>query len=144
MAVCTNQRVDAATGSVSTVKEDAGGGLVEEDSKPSLVTSTGALTGSDPDEEVVKEATPESGQIAASARTNQRGASTAAGAIRGSVEEEDGGNRDEEADSKPSVVTSSSALLAGNCPDKKVVCDEATTPDEIPSGWKRTKLEPDC
>jgi hypothetical protein len=59
------------------------------------------------------------------------------------VEEEDGGNRDEE-DSKPTLVTSSSALT-GTYPHQEVVAqEEATTPDEIPSGWTRVKLEPDC
>jgi hypothetical protein len=146
MAICTNQRgKNAATGTVSSLKEDAaGGGLGEEDSKPSLVTSTITPIGSDPDEEVAEEeATTESGQVAASTRTNQKGASTATGASRGSVEEEDGGNRDDE-DSKPSLVTSTSALLIGTYPDQEVVREEATTPDEIPSGWKRVKLEPDC
>jgi hypothetical protein len=146
MAVCTNQRGNAATsGSVGSVKEDAGGGLVEVDSKPLLAASTSALIGSDPDEEVViEEATAESGQIAASTSTNQRGASTATGTSHGSVEEEDGVGRDEE-DSKPSLVTSTNgALLSGNYPDQEVVREKATAPDEIPSGWKRLKLEPDC
>jgi hypothetical protein len=60
------------------------------------------------------------------------------------VEEEDGGGRDEEEDSKPSLVTSTSALLKDTYPDQEVVQEEATTHDEIPSGWKRVKLEPDC
>jgi hypothetical protein len=123
------------------VEEDAGVGLVEEDSNLSPVTSS-ALIGSDPDEEVVKEeATPESRQIAARTRTNQRGASTATGTSCGSVEE-DGGGRDEE-DSKPSLVTSSS-VLTGSYQDQEVVQEEATTPDVIPSCWTRVKLEPDC
>jgi hypothetical protein len=127
------------------VKEDAGGGLVDEDSNPSPVNSS-ALLYSDPDEEVVREeATPESGQIAASTRTNQReDASKATGTSCGSVEE-NGGGRDEEEDSKPSLVTSSSSALTGSYPDREVVqAEEATTPDEIPSGWTRVKLEPDC
>jgi hypothetical protein len=147
IAACTNQRGNAAAaaGSRSSVEEDAGGDLVEEDSKPSPVTSS-ALIGSDPDEEVVKkEETSESEQMAAtSTRTNERGArSKATGTSRGSVEEKDGGNRDEE-DSKPSLVTSS-ALPIGSYPHQEVVVqEEATTPDEIPSGWTRVKLEPDC
>jgi hypothetical protein len=144
-ACCTNQQRGKrkATGSWSSVEEDAGGGLVEDDSKLSPVTSTSALIGSNPpDEEVVQEeATPESGQMAASIRTNQRGASTATGTSCGSVEE-DGGGRDKE-DSKPSLVTSSS-VLTGSYPDQEVVQEEATTPDVIPSGWTRVKLEPDC
>jgi hypothetical protein len=148
MAICTNQRgKNAATGSVSSVKEDAGGSLIEEDSNPSLVSSASAsaLITSDPYKEVVQEeATLKSEQMTASTKTNQRGASTATGTSCGSVVEEDGGNRDEE-DSKPSLVTSSSALLTGTYPDQEVVREEATTPDEIPFlGWKRVKLEPDC
>jgi hypothetical protein len=125
------------------VEEDAGGGLVEEDSKLSPVTSSSALIGSNPDEEVVQvEATPESGQMAAT-RTNQRGAGKATGTSCGSAVEEDGGNRNEQ-DSKPSMVTSS-ALAIGSYPHQEVVVqEEATTPDEIPSGWTRVKLEPDC
>jgi hypothetical protein len=76
MAACTiNQRGNAAGSSCwSTVEEDnAGGGLVEEDSNPSLVSSTSALIGSDPDEVVVQEeATPENGQMAATSRTNHK------------------------------------------------------------------------
>jgi hypothetical protein len=127
-------------------EEDAGGGLVEEDTKPSLVSSS-ALIGSHPDQEVVREeAKPaESEQMAATPRTNQRGTSTATGTSCGSVVEEDGGNRDDEEDSEPSLVTSSSALLTGSYPNQEAVQEEATTtPDEIPSGWKRVKLEPDC
>ncbi len=73
-------------------------------------------------------------------RTNQRGKATAGSC---SSVEEDGGGRDEE-DSKPSPVTSS-ALPIGSYPHQEVVVqEEATTPDEIPSGWTRVKLEPDC
>jgi hypothetical protein len=135
MAACTNQRGNATGSCWSSVEEDAEGGLVEEDSNPSLVSSAAQ-------EAVQGEATPESGQMAAT-RTNQRGASKATGTSCGSVVEEDGGNRDEE-DSKPSLVTSSSALLTGSYPDQEVVHEEATRPDEIPSGWTRVKLEPDC
>jgi hypothetical protein len=76
--------------------------------------------------------------------------------------EDDGGGRDEdEEDSKPSLVTSSSALT-GLDPEQEVVQEEAT-PDSnpslvtsnaqigsdpeqevIPLGWRRAKLEPDC
>jgi hypothetical protein len=55
--------------------------------------------------------------------------------------EEDGGVRDEE-DSKSSLVTSSA--LIGSYPDQEVIQEEATTPDEISSGWTRVKLERDC
>jgi hypothetical protein len=51
--------------------------------------------------------------------------------------EKDGG-RDEE-DSKPSLVTSSSALVS-SYPDQEVVQEET---HKIPSGRKRVKLEPD-
>jgi hypothetical protein len=93
-----NQRGNAA-GSCGSAEKD-GGGLDEEDSNPSPVTSSAltgsALTGSDPEEEIVQEeATPKIGQMAA-AWTNQRG--KAAGSC-GSVEK-DGGGREEE-DSKP-------------------------------------------
>jgi hypothetical protein len=152
MAACTKQRGSKATNCCwSSVKEDAGGGLVEEDSNPSLVSSASAsasasaLIGSDPyKEDVQEEATLKNEQMTATSRTNQLGASTATGTGCGSVEEEDGGGRDEEEDSKPSLVTSSSALLTGSYPDQEFVHEEATTPDEIPSGWTRVKLEPDC
>jgi hypothetical protein len=56
------------------------GGLVEKDSNPSLVSSTSALIGSDPDEVVVQgEATTENGQMVATSRTNQRGDASKAG-----------------------------------------------------------------
>jgi hypothetical protein len=114
MAASKKQRGNA-TRSGSSVETDCG--LDNEDSSPSSVTSS-ALIGLDPPEEVVKEeATTES-----------------------SVEE-DGGDRDEE-DSKPSPVSSSA--LIGSYPDQEVVQEESTTPDEIPSGWVRVKLEPDC
>jgi hypothetical protein len=135
MAACTKQRGNA-TGSCGSLETDCFG-LDEEDSNPSPVTSS-ALIGSDPDEEAVKEeATTESGQMTATSRANQRGEATGSS----SVEQEDGGCRDAE-DSKPSLVTSS-ALLGSN-PDQEVVQEEATTPDDIPSGWTRVKLEPDC
>jgi hypothetical protein len=75
----------------------------------------------------------ESGKIAA--RTNPRG--SAAIGKRRSVEKH--GGRDDE-DSKPSLVTSSSALLVASYPDQEVVQRHY----KIPSGWKRVKLEPDC
>jgi hypothetical protein len=74
------------------------------------------------------------------ARTNQRG--DASGSC--SYVEKDSG-RDEE-DSKPSPVTSSALILA-SYPDEEVVQEEATddeSDDELPSGWTRLKLEPDC
>jgi hypothetical protein len=54
-------------------------------------------------------------------------------------------DRDEEDDSKPSLVTNTSALLDSH-PDQEeeVVQHEAHTHYKIPSGWKRVKLEPDC
>jgi hypothetical protein len=60
--------------------------------------------------------------------------------------EEDGGGRDEE-DSNPSLVTCSARI--GSYPAKEVVVqavqEEAiTAPGELPYGWKRVKLEPDC
>jgi hypothetical protein len=49
----------------------------------------------------------------------------------------------EEEDSNPSPVTSTALICS--YPDQEVVQEEATTtPDVIPSGWVRVKLEPDC
>jgi hypothetical protein len=79
----------------------------------------------------------ESAQISAS--TNPRGGDAIGD--RSSVEKDHGG-RDEE-DSKPSPVTTSSPIVASS-PDQEVVQEEATHYKEIPSGWKRIKLEPDC
>jgi hypothetical protein len=137
MAASTNQRgKPIRVGNCIYVETDFG--LDEEDSNPSPVTSR-ALIGSDPDQEAVQEeATPESVQMAA-ARTNKRGEANTTGSC--SSVEEDGGCRDEE-DSKPSLVTSSTLL--GSYPDQEVVQEAAATPDEIPSGWTRVKLEPDC
>jgi hypothetical protein len=73
----------------------------------------------------------ESEQMNAS-RTNQRGKADTG---RCSSVEEDGGGRDE--------ADSSRALIA-SYPDQGGVPEEATTPGEIPSGWTRVKLEPDC
>jgi hypothetical protein len=56
--------------------------------------------------------------------------------------EEDGGIRDEE-NSKPSLVTSSAARIRSHL-DQEVVQKQATTLGEIPRGWIRIKLEPDC
>jgi hypothetical protein len=113
--------------------EKDGGVCGEEDSKPSLVTSS-AQTGSCPGQEVVQEeATPKSGRMAA--RTNQIG--NAAGSW--SSLERDGGRN--ETDSKLSLVTSSA--LTGSCPGQEVVREEAR-PGQIPSGWTHAKLEPDC
>jgi hypothetical protein len=53
MAATTNPRGDA-TGSYSSV-EEKDGGREEEDSKPSLVTSSSALIASYPDQELVQE-----------------------------------------------------------------------------------------
>jgi hypothetical protein len=139
MAASTKQRGNATGICTSSVETDCG--LDEEDSNASPVTTSSALASSDPDGEVVvkAEATPESGQIAATTGTNQRG--EAAGSC-GSVEECGGAGRKEE-DSKPSLVTSS-ALLIGSYSDQVAVQEEVTTPNDIPSGWTRVKLEPDC
>jgi hypothetical protein len=59
MAAGANQRGNATATSCSSLETD-GGSNGEEDSKPSLVTSS-ALIGSSPDEEVVQEEVP--GQI---------------------------------------------------------------------------------
>jgi hypothetical protein len=78
------------------------------------------------------------GQMAA-AGTHQRGKATG---VCSSVEEDGGAGRDEQ-DSKPPSLVTSSALL-GSYPDEEVVQGEATTHREIPLGWTRVKLEPDC
>jgi hypothetical protein len=72
------------------------------------------------------------------ARTNKRGKATASS----SSVEEDGGGRDQE-DLKPSIVTSSVARI-GSSPHQEVVQEQATKLGEIPYGWTRVKLEPDC
>jgi hypothetical protein len=80
--------------------------------------------------------------MTATSRTKQRG--NAATDSCSSVERDGGAGRDEQ-DSKPSLVTSRSSALIGFYPDQEVVQqEEAATPDEIPSGWTRVKLEPDC
>jgi hypothetical protein len=71
------------------------------------------------------------------ARINRRGKTTTSST---SVEK-DGVGRDEE-DSKPSVVTSGARI--GSSPDQEVIQEQATTLGEIPCGWTRVKLEPDC
>jgi hypothetical protein len=76
----------------------------------------------------------ESQQMAAT--TNPRGGDIGS---RSSVEKD--GGRDEE-DATPSLVISSSALIA-SYPNEEVIREESTH-YEIPSGWKRVKLEPDC
>jgi hypothetical protein len=120
-AASTNQR-DKATGSCSSVETDYG--LDERDANPSLATSSSALVGSN------QEATPESGQkMAATTRTKQRGKATGSC----SSFEEDGGGLDE-VDSKPSLVTSSAALI-DPLPDQEVIQEEEAR-GEIPSGWK--------
>jgi hypothetical protein len=71
------------------------------------------------------------------ARINQRGKATASS----SSVEEYGGGRDE-AESKPSLVTSGAPI--GSSPGQEVVQEQATALGEIPYGWTRVKLEPDC
>ena len=81
----------------------------------------------------------ESGQMSP-ARTNQEGKAT--GSSCSSVEEHGGR---EEQDSKPSLMTTSSVALIGSSPNEEVDQEEEeATPREIPSGWTRVKLEPDC
>jgi hypothetical protein len=117
----TNRR-GKATVSCSSVEDDVRG-RDEQDSKPSPVIS-GARKGSYQNQEAdQEEATPNSGEMAI--RTSQGGE-----AVR------------DQKDSKPYLVTSS-ALIGSNS-DQEVVHEEATTPGEIPSGWTRVKLEPDC
>jgi hypothetical protein len=122
-------------GSCSSVETDCG--LDGEDPSPSPVASSAAI-GSDSVEEVVKEeATPESGQIMA-AWTNLRGNATGSC----SSVEENGGH--EEEDSRPSLVTCSSSALTGSYPGQEPLVQEEAALGEIPSGWIRVKLEPDC
>jgi hypothetical protein len=72
-----------------------------------------------------------------------RAGTNQSGTARGSCNsvEEDGAGRDEQ-DSKPSLVTSSA--LTGSDSVQEVVQEEATRLGEIPLGWVRLKLEPDC
>jgi hypothetical protein len=71
------------------------------------------------------------------ARSNKRG--KAIGSSSTSVEKD----RDEEEDSKRSLVPSRAARI-GYHPDQEVVQEGTTTPLEIPYGWIPVKLEPDC
>jgi hypothetical protein len=58
--------------------------------------------------------------------------------------EDDVGGLDGE-DSNPSLVTISIARIGSDLSGQEVVQkEEATTSGEIPSGWTRVKLEPDC
>jgi hypothetical protein len=167
MAAARTNQGGKATGSCSSIEED-GDGREEEDSKPSLVTSNAQIGssicdsveddggGRDEDEEDSKPSpvnrsefsSPnrkrprrscrvDSGQMAA-VRTNRGGKATGSC----SSIEEDGGGHDEE-DSKPSAVTSNAPIL-GSDPEQEVVQEEAITHREIPLGWIRVKLEPDC
>jgi hypothetical protein len=77
----------------------------------------------------------EGGEICA--RIKQRGNATASS----SSLEEDGDGRDEE-DSKPSLVTSGEPI--GSSPGQDVVQEQAPELGEIPHGWTRVKVEPDC
>ena len=77
----------------------------------------------------------DSGQIAA--RTNERDRATG---TCNAMKNHDG--HDEE-DPSPSLVTSSSTLIGSDPSDQEVLVQEEATPDAIPSGWIRTKLEPD-
>jgi hypothetical protein len=72
------------------------------------------------------------------ARTNKKG--KAAGSCASF--EGDGGGCDEE-ESKLSLVTGCE-LTAGSDPGQDFVQEKATTHLEIPHGWTRVKLEPDC
>jgi hypothetical protein len=137
MTASTRKRRGKATDSCRLVEIDDCV-LDEEDPCPSSVTRSAAI-GSDIFEEAVKkEATPESGQMAAT-RTNRRGEATLSRSS--SVEEDGGAGRDEE-DSKPSAVTSNARI--GSSPGEEVVLEQATSLAEIPLGWVHVKLEPDC
>jgi hypothetical protein len=72
------------------------------------------------------------------ARRNQRGKATGSS----SAVEENGGGRDED-DSKPCLVTSSAARI-GSSPGQEAVQEQVATLGDIPYGWTRVKLEPDC
>jgi hypothetical protein len=75
----------------------------------------------------------------AATRTNQRGEATLS--CLSSVEEDGGAGLDEQ-DSKPSAVTSNARI--GSSRGQEVVQEQATTLGEIPYGWTRLKVEPDC
>jgi hypothetical protein len=69
--------------------------------------------------------------------TSERGNAT------GSCSSENNYDGRNEEDPQPAVVTSRT-LLRNSGPDQAVVQEEAkATPDDIPFGWTRTKLEPD-
>ena len=111
----TNQE-GSSTGSCCSVEKDAAGPY-EEDPKPSLVTSS-LLTSSDPPANRT------------SREGNARDSCCAA--------ETDAAHDEEEP--KPSLV--SRRVRMCSVQDEDVVQEEAT-PDGIPAGWTRTKLEPD-
>jgi hypothetical protein len=73
------------------------------------------------------------------AKTNQRLKATGGS----SYVEEDGGGRNEE-DSKPSQVTSDARIGSSLGQEEEVVQEQATILGEVPHGWTRVKLEPDC
>jgi hypothetical protein len=72
------------------------------------------------------------------ARTCQRHNATVSSS---SLEKEGGGPRFEE-DSKPTLMTSGARI--GSHSDQEVVQEQATTLGDIPYGWTRVKVEPDC
>ena len=157
IAARTNER-DNTTGDCSSVEE--GDGCDGENPSPFLETTScsSVQKGSDPHQEVVQEhatrvespsgwtrvrlepsptnikrprtCLAESGQVMA-ARTNER---------YNSVEKDDG---DDEEDSSPSLVTTSTILRIGYDPDQQAVQLEAAPDAYLPPGWTRTKLEPD-
>jgi hypothetical protein len=49
-----------------------------------------------------------------------------------------------EEDSKPSLVTRISAARIESCQDQEVLVPEEVAVGDIPLGWTRVKLEPDC
>jgi hypothetical protein len=121
MAARANQRCKATVGRSS---------VEEEDSKPSLVTSS-ALPGSSPSQEVVQEeAAPESGEMAV-IRTNQ--SCTEDTGSCNSVEEDGDGRYEDEEDSNPSLETS--CALMGSSPSQENVQEEATGQNPSVSFW---------
>jgi hypothetical protein len=159
MAARTNKKGNAA-GNCSFMEKDANSD--EEDPKLPPVTNS-SRTGSDPDQEIVQEEATtddvpssrtctklepspanrkrprtclaENGQIMA-ARINRGGNVT--GNCSSVVEEDT--DRDEEDPKLPLVAFS---VRRGSDPDQEEVVQEEATPDDIPFGWTRTKLEPD-
>jgi hypothetical protein len=79
----------------------------------------------------------ESGQIGS--RTNER--DNAPGTCN-TMKEHDGHHED---DSSPSLVTAGSTLIGSDpsSSDQELLVQEEATPDAIPAGWTRIKLEPD-